>query len=91
MIRIPFITDTPNNEMKPIADEMLNARPVTYSAIMPPPIAKGMPANASRLSRTELNSVYSSARISTSATGTTISRRCWATSISWNSPAQTRR
>ena len=37
---MPFITDTPNSEMKPIAAEMLNSRPVTYSAMMPPPIGE---------------------------------------------------
>ena len=52
---MPFITETPNSEMKPIAAETLNASPVTYSAMMPPAIANGMPASASRLSRSELN------------------------------------
>ena len=51
MIRMPFITETPNSEMKPMAAEMLNSRPEIYSAIMPPVTAKGSPASASRLSR----------------------------------------
>jgi hypothetical protein len=49
------MTETPNSETKPTAAEMLKSRPEKYSANTPPPAAKGMPASAIRLSRTELN------------------------------------
>ena len=49
------MTETPNKEMKPIAAETLNGRPATNKAMMPPAIENGMPASASKLSRSELN------------------------------------
>ncbi len=52
---MPFMTDTPNSDMNPMAAETLNGSPVTNSASTPPATAKGIPAKASRLSRTELN------------------------------------
>ena len=52
---MPFITETPNSDTKPIAAEIEKSSPVTYSAITPPAIENGMPASASRLSRSELN------------------------------------
>ena len=49
------MTDTPNSETNPMAAEMLKSKSVTYSATTPPATAKGIPASASRLSRSELN------------------------------------
>ena len=36
MIKMPFITDTPNRDTNPIAAEMLKYNPETYSASTPP-------------------------------------------------------
>ena len=52
---MPSIADTPNKEMNPTAAETLAFRPKKYSPRIPPQAANGMPDNASRLSRTELN------------------------------------
>jgi hypothetical protein len=35
--RMPFMTDTPNSDMNPMAAETLNGNPVTNKASMPPP------------------------------------------------------
>jgi hypothetical protein len=43
MIKIRFLTETPNSEMNPIAAEMPKASPEMASAMMPPPTANGMP------------------------------------------------
>ena len=50
-----FMTETPNNETKPMAAEMLKSRPLIKSDSTPPAMAKGIPANTSRLSSSELN------------------------------------
>ena len=52
---MPFMTETPNSDMNPMAADTLNGNPVTNNASTPPPIANGIPAKASRLSRIELN------------------------------------
>src|SRR5215470_11122909 len=54
----------------------------------PPPTEKGMPARASRLSRSELNSPYSSTMISPSVIGMTIKSRALAACKLSNSPDQ---
>ena len=48
---MPLITDTPNNEINPIAADMLKSRPETYSPTRPPEIANGSPSKAKKLSR----------------------------------------
>ena len=53
---MPFMTETPKSETKPIAAEMPKSSPDRASAMMPPATAKGMPVSTSRLSRMELNS-----------------------------------
>ena len=86
---MPSMTETPNSEMKPIAAETLKSSPAKYSAMMPPPIAKGMPATASRLSRSELNRPYSSTRIRTQADRhDDLEPLSWRFCRSSNSPAQ---
>ena len=53
---MPFMTETPKSETKPIAAEMLKCLAGDCTgAMMPPATANGMPASASRLSREELN------------------------------------
>jgi hypothetical protein len=51
---MPFMTETPNSDMKPIAADTLNGSPgeQRHHAAAD---ANGIPASASRLSRTELN------------------------------------
>ena len=56
MMRMPLITDTPNNEMNPIAAEILKFNLKAYSPKMPPLIANGSPSSDKRLLRNELNS-----------------------------------
>ena len=51
MTKIPFMTETPKSETKPIAAEMPNASPEIARAMMPPATAKGMPVSTSRLRR----------------------------------------
>ena len=51
---MPFMTETPKSETKPMAAEMPKSSPDTASAMIPPATAKGMPARTRRLSRNEL-------------------------------------
>ena len=88
---MPSIAATPNSEMKPTAAETLKFRPATQSPRMPPATANGMLESASRLSRIELNRLYSSIRISSSESGTISASRFLASCSAPNSPDHSRK
>src|SRR5262249_24085996 len=80
------IADTPNSEMNPMAAEILKFRLATYSPKIPPATANGMPASASRLSRTEANKLYRSIEIRSRLRGTMTASRFCASTNAPNSP-----
>ncbi|MNN09819.1 hypothetical protein D3C81_1227230 [compost metagenome] len=77
IITRPFSTATPDRAMKPTPALIENGMSLSHRAITPPVRAKGMPVNTSRPSLRLLNIMNSSAKTSSSATGTTICSR-WA-------------
>src|SRR5262245_38978425 len=84
--KMPSIADTPNKEMKPTAAETLKLSPNTYTPRMPPQAANGIPANASRLSRVELNRLYSNIMMSKRLRGTMTASLFLASTRAPNSP-----
>jgi hypothetical protein len=75
IITRPFSTATPDSAMKPTPAEIDSGMPRSASASTPPVSASGTPLNTIAASRAEPNAQNSSAKISTSVTGTTMARR----------------
>ncbi len=88
---MPSIAAMPNSATKPIAEETLNAVPVTHSANMPPTSAIGITLAASSASRRLPKFRYSSSTISAIDSGTTTLRRAMASCRLPNSPTHSRR
>ena len=82
----PFSTATPDSAMKPTAAEIENGMSRSQSTSTPPVIASGTPLNTSKASRTLPNVANSSAKISSSANGTTTCSRWRADSNCSNWP-----
>ncbi len=83
---MPFITDTPNRPMKPMAAETDSGVPVTNRARMPPIMAMGRTLAASRVSLMKEKFMNSSRPISSRLMGMATPRRARACCISPSSP-----
>ncbi len=87
-ITSPFSTATPDSAINPTAAEIDSGMPRSQSASTPPVSANGMPVKTSRPSRRLPNMTNSSAKTSSSASGTTMPSRCVADCSCSNVPPQ---